>query len=223
MPACGTPVGLQPLWFGLCFVMLIKLSSGDSAMVDYVFRPQNVTSQPGQDVVFKCAINSTTNFQNSNISIRFDIAGYDINYRSVCPSRSEPDLNLPLARAKITCTPREKSIVATLVITNTQNVDNLAMITCTPLGSSLPNSTAFLIIQSNTGSSTGVKFLLACVLGGFFGVILVFVVLALLYRKYGKDVDTDSEDEDPDNRKTAVYVMETDMFPYGNQQNCSKY
>ncbi|KAM9436669.1 uncharacterized protein Hap1MRO34_001064 [Clarias gariepinus] len=150
---------LSLMWLFICFVLLsVPPAQGQN----YVSYPTNTTVNMGKSTTFTCAVqpgNTTMNF-----TARLPLNTYTLQ----CPGSN---INLPSMSLYGTCDYSATQITATWKMSNIATDVNGTTFTCSPGG--LPVQTGYLWI---TGASQYFLMLFGCVMGGFFGILIVFSV-----------------------------------------------
>lgn len=161
------PRGEVCLCFGLLLLLQLPVPSTAQTFGSLL---QNITVRVGQPAVFYC------DYPMSSY-ITFSFSGAIGNYTLNCSSSgtnnglTSPTVRPPLSGACQPASPGRNQAVWTMGVTT--NSDDWSRLTCSSPG--LPPVRAVLRVQDKSSVAT----MLACVLGGFFGV-LVLIVLAYL-------------------------------------------
>ncbi|XP_028837182.1 uncharacterized protein LOC114790915 [Denticeps clupeoides] len=144
----------------VCALLLSPVTSGGT----YTQIPENITSLTGKTVTFHCATRLPS-------ALSFSIQGSQNNNTLSCNS-SQPfkPISVPSRALQGNCENRNGELVAQWTIISTSLSDNATIFRCQSSG--LPDAIGTLTVYMNSGYFAT---LIGCVIGGFFGILIVFV------------------------------------------------
>ncbi|KAG9283689.1 hypothetical protein AMEX_G2487 [Astyanax mexicanus] len=145
----------------LSWLLILVLEVVPSSAGNYTIIPQNVTISTGNLGTFRCGVTQMP-------PINFTAQRPDRNYTLTCPG---PALNFPILALSGHCTGTAPDIIATWNMANVASNVNGTVFRCQAVG--LSDKYAYLWI---TGSSKYYAMLFGCVMGGFFGILIIFAV-----------------------------------------------
>ncbi|KAG5271622.1 hypothetical protein AALO_G00182090 [Alosa alosa] len=138
----------------------------------YTQRPGNITTATGEPASFHCGIPSSA----GRVDFRIQGNEQGNNKTLSCPGNKTHEW--PEKALKWSCTDTATEILAIWTITGTSLSDNGTMFRCTAHGQ--PETVGHLSVFVNS-SYFGI--LIGCVIGGFFGILLVFGLIYVFLQK----------------------------------------
>ncbi|XP_076869050.1 uncharacterized protein LOC143519476 [Brachyhypopomus gauderio] len=160
---------LHPSWL----LVLVLQFLWPSMAVNFTVVPQNVTVALGKSASFQCGISSP-----KEVSFNFTVCRPEANYTLTCPGRS---INFQTLSLSGYCQVNNTEALATWDLSTVGSDSNGIHIVCHTNG--LTDKHAYLFID---GSSKYYAMLFGCVMGGFFGILIVFAVTYITLKKSEK-------------------------------------
>ncbi|XP_056900164.1 uncharacterized protein LOC130531998 isoform X1 [Takifugu flavidus] len=150
--------------FSLLFLALIQTitctSAPSTSHLSYLTRPENVSVAVGEPAVFRCGVPESS----PNVTFRF--YGTHGSYSLTCPDGKVEDVPQALYGS---CNVKNGELMAMWTLKGTSFSDNHTRVTCQgPKSTEAPS--AFLHVHDK---GTSFFILIGCVIGGFFGTLLV--------------------------------------------------
>ncbi|XP_023132643.2 uncharacterized protein LOC111572973 isoform X2 [Amphiprion ocellaris] len=148
----------------------ITTSAPDSAGLSYRTRPVDVLAAVGQPAEFRCGVPETSP------NLTFTFYGSHGNYSLTCPQGHVEDIPEALYGS---CDMKNGESLAVWSLRGTSFPDNGTKVVCQQLN----NRDAITAVLRVYDDGATYSVLIGCVIGGFFGILLVFGLLyAMLYR-----------------------------------------
>ncbi|GAA6083815.1 uncharacterized protein LOC123743145, partial [Tachysurus ichikawai] len=152
---------------------------------NYTNTPVNTTASMGKSATFTCTVIPT------GMAINFTATLPQSSYVQQCPGKN---IKYPSMGLNGNCEITSTQVTATWQMSNIGPDVNNTAFTC--VGTGLPPVTGYLWI---TGASSYYLMLFGCVMGGFFGILIVFILAYVSLKKSeklqecfkGKDEDED--------------------------------
>ncbi|KAK5862668.1 hypothetical protein PBY51_018038 [Eleginops maclovinus] len=145
-------------------------SASNPATLRYVTRPANLTVPVGEPAVFRCGVHG------ASPTFTFTFYGSKGNYSLNCPSGHVEDIPQALYGS---CGTKKGESLAVWTLKGTSYSDNGTRVVC-QLANNPVAPTAILHVYDD-GRSYSI--LIGCVIGGFFGILLVFGLSYLMLRR----------------------------------------
>ncbi|XP_069549106.1 uncharacterized protein [Brachyistius frenatus] len=145
-------------------------SASNPAALSYRTRPADVTVEVGESAVFRCGV------PEASPNLTFTLYGSHGNYSLTCPQGFVEDIPQALYGS---CDMKRGESVAVWTLRGTSFSDNGTRVICQQPKN--PNAPAAVLHVYDNGTSSAI--LIGCVIGGFFGILLVFgLSFAMLQR-----------------------------------------
>ncbi|TSK20090.1 hypothetical protein Baya_1638 [Bagarius yarrelli] len=155
------------------FLVCVMLQSVPPAQgMAYTNTPVNTTVNMGKSATFTCTV--TPNNMTINFTARLPYNKYELR----CPGQS---IKFPSMGLYGNCEVTPTQVTGTWQMLNIGNEVNNSAFICT--GTGLPEHVGFLWIA---GASKYYLMLFGCVMGGFFGILIIFVVTYVSLKKSEK-------------------------------------
>nr|XP_046256562.1 uncharacterized protein LOC124065331 [Scatophagus argus]XP_046256564.1 uncharacterized protein LOC124065331 [Scatophagus argus] len=135
-------------------------STMNPAHLSYLTRPADVTVAVGEPAVFRCGV------PEASPNLTFTFYGSHGNYSLTCPYSHMEDIPQALYGS---CEMKKGESLAVLTLRGTSFSDNSTRVVCQQ--SKNPDAPAAVLHVYDNGNSFSI--LIGCVIGGFFGVLLV--------------------------------------------------
>ncbi|KAL2084464.1 hypothetical protein ACEWY4_019982 [Coilia grayii] len=136
----------------------------------YTHKPGNITSQSGESASFKCGISSS-----SSPKVIFTVQGNN-NKSMSCPGNTSEEWTVK--SLQWSCSVTDGEVLAVWTISGTSLPDNGTMFRCQAQGQ--PDAVGYLWVYV---SSSYFGILIGCVIGGFFGILIVFGLTYIFLQK----------------------------------------
>ncbi|KAM7382554.1 hypothetical protein PAMP_002280 [Pampus punctatissimus] len=136
-------------------------SSPNPAALSYHTRPADVTVAVGKPAVFRCGV------PTASPNLTFTFYGSHGNYSLTCPHGNIEDIPQALYGS---CDMKKEQSLAVWTLKGTSMSDNNTRVVCQQSGN--PDAPAAILHVYDNG--TRYATLIGCVIGGFFGTLLVF-------------------------------------------------
>ncbi|CAG12871.1 unnamed protein product [Tetraodon nigroviridis] len=147
--------------FSLLLLALIQTIRCTSAPpLSYLTRPENVSVAVGEAAAFRCGV------PESSPSVTFHFYGSHGSYSITCPHGQVEDVPQALYGS---CSLKNGELMASWTLKGTSLSDNGTRVTCQ--GSKGAEAPAAILLVYDNGTSFSI--LIGCVIGGFFGTLLV--------------------------------------------------
>lgn len=161
-------------------------SAPDSAGLSYRTRPVNVSVAVGEPAEFRCGV------PEASPNLTFTFYGNHVNHSLTCPHGHVEDIPEALYGS---CEMKDGESLAVWTLRGTSFPNNGTKVVCQQLRN--PDAVAAILHVYDNGATYSV--LIGCVIGGFFGILLVVgLIYATLYRSEtfwkcfcGKDTEDD--------------------------------
>ncbi|XP_063054317.1 uncharacterized protein LOC134448566 [Engraulis encrasicolus] len=141
----------------------------------YTYKPENITSASGDSATFKCGISSSSSSSSSSSLLVFSIQGNN-NITMSCPGNVSESWTIEAL--KWSCSVTDGKVLAVWTVTGTSLPDNGTVFRCQVEGQ--PDAVGYLWVYV---SSSYFGVLIGCVIGGFFGILIVFGLIWIFLQK----------------------------------------
>lgn len=166
----STPSSAQDTPTTVSTVSLTTRSTPKPASLSYQTRPQSVSVAVGESAVFTCGV------PGASPNLTFNFYGSHGNYLLTCPHGHVEDIPQGLYGS---CEMKNGESLAVWTLKGTSLPDNNTKVICQQLGNHEATA-AVLHVYDNGGSYAT---LIGCLIGGFFGIMLVFALLYLTLQR----------------------------------------
>ncbi|XP_017265304.1 uncharacterized protein LOC108232195 [Kryptolebias marmoratus] len=185
----GTPSSAQSTTVSP--VSTTKASAPEPGAASFRTVPKDVTVAVGEPVVFWCGV------PEGSRNLTFTFYTNHGTYILICPDGKVDDIPQALYGS---CEVKSGQLLAIWALKGTSYSDNDTKVACQQSGS--PDVRAATLHVYDNGASNVV--LIGCVIGGFFGILLVFGLLFVLLRKSERFQDCFGVDDKEDDLDTII-------------------